>query len=350
MAHHKYKEICYVDCTDESHKEDDINLWIKGDSFSNDNPIIRDYRKFNDYTKKWELVGKMYQFQLTQGDYAKYGDSVFGKDDYFADKIEIIVSNSFSNVPGAKISYPSDKYNNVEVKETDLLKANSLLEAQNIKTVIEKYNSNLNLEKIKYDSSLNLARTKEAILNNQLLKKQNEELITSNNVAIKQNELLSEANKIQEKISKKETTFKNTANITNTFDKEFAEVLGNKISDSIKPILEQQNKTLESINNILKTQDTYYKNLTAKTVNFEGKDYSPQEIENFKNVEQLKGSKDENSFNMEDIVDFIEDIFSDGFDLDYNPFEVILNKLKDEFTEDFKEKKTKYNIKSVGEI
>ncbi|QKF73298.1 hypothetical protein AFAEC_1132 [Aliarcobacter faecis] len=344
MAHKQLYGVCYSDCSDESHPNKNNDFMETGDWLHNDF-LVRGVRS----NKGFMIINSV----CTINDFKKLKGVMDSSDkdvsfslDAEKDREEKL-SSSFSNVPGAKISYPEDKYKDVK---KDIVVPTDLLMASQFSHLLNKYNSDLNYEKIKYDSSLNLARTKEMIEQTETLKK----IFQSNAGLVKieaqKLEIESKNLAIQEKISKKETTFKNTANITNTFDKEFAEVLGNKISDSIKPILEQQNKTLESINNILKTQDTYYKNLTAKTVNFEGKDYSPQEIENFKNVEQLKGSKDENSFNMEDIVDFIEDIFSDGFDLDYNPFEVILNKLKDEFTEDFKEKKTKYNIKSVGEI
>ncbi|QKF73273.1 hypothetical protein AFAEC_1107 [Aliarcobacter faecis] len=104
--------------------------------------------------------------------------------------------------------------------------------------------------------------------------------------------------------------------------------------------LEAINKTLEKTNAMEDEKD----------ITYNGTKVNKRELEVIRLKEEIEALKSENSFDMDDITDFVEDMVSDGFDLDYNPFEVILNRLKDEFTEDFKEKKTKYNIKSVGEI
>ncbi len=82
-----------------------------------------------------------------------------------------------------------------------------------------------------------------------------------------------------------------------------------------------------------------------KDISFDGKTYSKVELEKIKDLETLKNVKDENDTLLNDGLELLEELMTDGFDLDYNPLSFILGELKKEFNEDFTEIKTKYNLK-----
>lgn len=50
-------------------------------------------------------------------------------------------------------------------------------------------------------------------------------------------------------------------------------------------------------------------------------------------------------FLLDDGLELLDDFLSDGFDIDINPFEIILDELKKEFETDSNEIKIKYNLK-----
>ena len=76
-----------------------------------------------------------------------------------------------------------------------------------------------------------------------------------------------------------------------------------------------------------------------------GKSYTPQEIEDLKNLQNLKGLEDENNTDLGEMLGLVEDLVTDGFDSSYNPFKIILDELKKGLLEERNELKVKYNIK-----
>lgn len=88
-----------------------------------------------------------------------------------------------------------------------------------------------------------------------------------------------------------------------------------------------------------------------KNVEFQGKMYNKTELQNLSNVEKIKNLKDENEFSLNDGLEMVEDfMINDGFSLDFNPFEYLLQQVEDGLKDEFSEIKTKYNINNVGSI
>ena len=87
-----------------------------------------------------------------------------------------------------------------------------------------------------------------------------------------------------------------------------------------------------------------------KNFEFEGKMYNKTELQNLSNVEKIKNLKDENEFSLNDGLEMVEDfMINDGFSLDFNPFEYLLQQVEDGLKDEFSQIKTKYNI-NIGEI
>lgn len=358
MAHKKYFNLCYIDCTDESHEIEEYGIWLHPDGVVEG---VREY--FDGY---WSIIGDT-RILATKEEVGKNKGFYLGQDDYFAPKIEDNLNSSFSNAPGANIPYPKDKYNNVPYNQSNSnsLIADNLLEANNFKIALDNYKIALDLEIAKYESSLNLSNAKENI-------KQTEILKLKANAISQQNAILQKNNILQEKIANKNTSF----NVDNkiTFDSSFASTLGETIANNLKPVLDkqlqtnvnldssfastlgqtiannlktiidQQNATLTEIKELVKVQDNYYKNLTTKSVTFEGNIYTPQEIQNLKNVENLKGAKDENSTDLNEFLGLFEEVIEDGFNPLINPFELIYKSINDDLIKESENIKIKYNL------
>ena len=82
-----------------------------------------------------------------------------------------------------------------------------------------------------------------------------------------------------------------------------------------------------------------------KDITFDGKTYNKTELSKIKDLETLKNVKDENDTLLNDGLELLEEFMTDGFDLDINPFAVILGELKKEFDKDSLDIQTKYNLK-----
>lgn len=112
----------------------------------------------------------------------------------------------------------------------------------------------------------------------------------------------------------------------------------NSIAEAIKDIGKTQNavneKTLEKLNLEL-----------SKDITYEGKAINKAELDKIKNLEILNNVKAENSTELNKDLDMLDDLLNGGFDININPFEVILRELKNEFIADSSEIKTKYNLK-----
>ncbi len=88
-----------------------------------------------------------------------------------------------------------------------------------------------------------------------------------------------------------------------------------------------------------------------KNVEFEGKMYNKTELQNLSNVEKIKNLKDENEFSLNDGLEMVEDfMINDGFSLDFNPFQYLLDEIEKGLKDEFSQIKTKYNINNVGSI
>ena len=87
-----------------------------------------------------------------------------------------------------------------------------------------------------------------------------------------------------------------------------------------------------------------------KNVEFEGKMYNKTELQNLSNVEKIKNLKDENEFSLNDGLEMVEDFMvNDGFSLDFNPFDYLLQQVKDGLKDEFQQIKSQYNI-NIGSI
>lgn len=111
----------------------------------------------------------------------------------------------------------------------------------------------------------------------------------------------------------------------------------NSIAQAIKDIGKTQNavneKALEKLNIEL-----------SKDITYEGKAINKAELDKIKNLEVLNNVKAENSTDLKEDLDLLGDVLNDGFDININPFETILNELKKEFITDSNEIKIKYNL------
>lgn len=88
---------------------------------------------------------------------------------------------------------------------------------------------------------------------------------------------------------------------------------------------------------------------TAKDISYNGQTYTKTEIEKLGAVENLKGAKDENEFNLNEALELVEDFFTDGFDLETNPIEILINSLKDSLKTEFNDINIKYNL-GLGDL
>lgn len=86
-----------------------------------------------------------------------------------------------------------------------------------------------------------------------------------------------------------------------------------------------------------------------KNVEFEGKMYNKGELEKLTNLENVKNLKSENDFELNDGLALFEDFTNDGFDIDFNPFDYLLQQVKDGLKDEFQQIKTQYNI-NIGSI
>lgn len=107
-----------------------------------------------------------------------------------------------------------------------------------------------------------------------------------------------------------------------------------KIVEGIQSQNKVNEKTLEKLNVEL-----------TKDISFEGKQINKAELDKIRNLEILKNVKDENDTDLNEDLSLLDDVLNDGFDLEYNPFKVILEALKDEFVQDSNDIKIKYNLK-----
>jgi hypothetical protein len=110
--------------------------------------------------------------------------------------------------------------------------------------------------------------------------------------------------------------------------------INSKLVEGIQSQNKVNEKTLEKLNIEL-----------SKDISFEGKQINKAELDKIRNLEILKNVKDENDTDLNEDLSLLDDVLNDGFDLDYNPFKVILEALKDEFTQDSNDIKIKYNLK-----
>lgn len=147
------------------------------------------------------------------------------------------------------------------------------------------------------------------------------------------------------KIIKEKTTTVNASGGTFNFDtspivKSLDEMTKNqtltnsKIVEGIQSQNKVNEKTLEKLNFEL-----------TKDISFEGKQINKAELDKIRNLEILKNVKDENDTDLNEDLSLLDDVLNDGFDLEYNPFKVILEALKDEFVQDSNDIKIKYNLK-----
>ena len=77
------------------------------------------------------------------------------------------------------------------------------------------------------------------------------------------------------------------------------------------------------------------------------KDVNSLELQDMKNKELYTSASDENNFSLNDGLGIVEDLLTDGFDLDSNPLTMFLNDVKEQFEKESKEIQVKYNIKEV---
>lgn len=83
-----------------------------------------------------------------------------------------------------------------------------------------------------------------------------------------------------------------------------------------------------------------------KDIDFDGKTYNKIELDKMKSKEQLTNVKDENDTLLNDGLELVEEFMTDGFDLSVNPFNLMMNALKENFITDSKNIQVKYNLKS----
>ncbi len=344
MAHNQLYGVCYSDCQDSSHPNRN-NPHLESGDWLHNGYLVYGYISVDENGRRMEMFNS--PPVCTIEDFKKLKGNIKESEEYVSFSLDAEktknekLSSSFSSVKGAKIPYPKDKYD--EVKVTTIV-PDDLLMASQFSHIINKFNSDVNIEKIKYDSSLNLAKTKEMINQTEAFNKLQQSTETLARIEAKKLEIDSNNLRIQEKIAKKETNFKNNTTVNNNFDKDFAENLGKSIGDSLKTVLESNNQLMKNIEKSLKVQEDYFKNLTEKNIVYNGKSYSKMEIDNKVSTEKLAGLEAENSFNIDEVSDFLDDALSDGFDLNYNPFEKMLNLIKSEYEQEEKEIKIKYKF------
>lgn len=335
MAHKELYGVCFIDCRDTSHETEEYGLFIS------DNLVVYGLRYYDENRNAFEFRKfPLPRFICTKADLIKNKGILEGEDSFYEKKSDEVLKETFNIGDGKQIAFPLEKF--TEDEETNKLPVSvvgaNLLQTSNIKNILDNYKTKIETEFNKFNTTLKLTDTKEKIINNEILKEQNKAINA-------QNAILQKNNTIQEKIAKKETIIKNTANITNNFDKDFATILGTTIGNELKSVIEQQNQTLNTIKDLIQTQNKYYENKTTKSVQHNGKTYTPQEIENLKNLENLKGLEDENSTDLGEMLGLVEDFIDDGFTLDFNPFKFVLDELKKGLVEESEDLKIKYNIK-----
>lgn len=336
MAHKQLHGVCYIDCTDSSHEQEEYGIFIDGELVRNG------LRYFDNNRNQFEFKSSsMPKYVCSKDELIENKGILEGEDNFYEKKSDSKLKESFNIGDGLAIAFPledlkDDDFRNPDI--SDYYKSTNLLEAMKKDLKARDFKTKIDLAFEKFNTTLKLTDSKERITQNEILKEQNKAIHS-------QNALLQKNNNIQEKIANKETTFKNTANITNNFDKEFATTLGATIGNELKSVIEQQNQTLNTIKDLIQTQNKYYENKTTKSVQHNGKTYTPQEIEDLKNLQNLKGLEDENNTDLGEMLGLVEDFMDDGFTLDFNPFKFVLDELKKGLVEESEELKIKYNIK-----
>lgn len=120
-----------------------------------------------------------------------------------------------------------------------------------------------------------------------------------------------------------------------------------KINDAIEEQRRFNNETISFNQKQKEVNETLLKKLneeTAKDISYNGKNYSKTEIDKLASLENLKGLGDENEFGLNDALELVEDFFTDGFDIETNPIEILINSLKDSLKTEFNDINIKYNL------
>ncbi len=247
MAHKQLYGVCYEDCPDTSHYEGEAGHFISNSS----NQVIRGmltadpsnkplYQVFGSPSMSLSDLKRLKGIPIDEQGGYYYSDSPDGTADKLIAKQ---TKTSFNIGDGLNIAFPLEDFEEEEPtneKPVSVVGSN-LIEISNINNVLENYKTKVKIEFDKFNTSLKLTDTKQQIkqtnaLNSLLKATENQAKATANLVAEQK-----KSNEIQENISKKETTFKNTANITNNFDKEFASTLGATIGNELKSVIEYIN-------------------------------------------------------------------------------------------------------------
>lgn len=112
--------------------------------------------------------------------------------------------------------------------------------------------------------------------------------------------------------------------------------------------------TLSSINTKLKSQEEVnvkqlekLKQELEKNISIDGKNVNSLELEQMKNKELYTSASDENNFTLDEGLEAVEEILTDGFDLSVNPLVSLLELVKQDFEKEINEIEVKYNIKEV---
>lgn len=333
MAHQKFYNICHINCNDESHEQEEYGLW-----FIND--VVQQGVRYIMGDGSWGIKGGFARIEAKREEVVANKGFYLGSDEYFAPKVESKIKESFNIGDGLAIAFPLEDLNDDDFVNPDIseyYKSPNLLEAMKKDLKARDFKTKIDLAFEKFNTTLKLTDSKERITQNEILKEQNRAIHS-------QNAILQKNNTIQEKIANKETIFKNTANITNNFDKEFATTLGATIGNELKSVIEQQNQTLNTIKDLIQTQNKYYENKTTKSVQHNGKTYTPQEIEDLKNLQNLKGLEDENNTDLNEFLGLFEEVIEDGFNPLINPFEAIYKELEENFINEANQIKIKFNL------
>lgn len=113
-------------------------------------------------------------------------------------------------------------------------------------------------------------------------------------------------------------------------------ITNNKIVEGIESQKQVNGKQFDKLNQELE-----------KNIFIDGKNLNSLELQDMKNKELYTSASDENNFSLNDGLGIVEDLLTDGFDLDSNPLTMFLNDVKEEFEKESKEIEVKYNIKGV---
>ncbi len=184
------------------------------------------------------------------------------------------------------------------------------------------------LKTIKLQEEANAIQQSQLYMQGQLYQ-QNERIIKQTST------LLTNIAKLKSVIAQKTSTIDATGGTFNLDTAPLVESLNN-LTTSNKEV---NQKIIEKINADLE-----------KNVEFEGKMYNKTELEKLSNVEKIKNLKDENEFTLNDGLEMVEDfMINDGFSLDFNPFEYLLQQVQDGLESEFEQIKTQYNI-NIGSM